>query len=381
MLPPLGLLLMGQSPAFGDWVYRALTFLVISCPCALVISIPLSFFGGIGGASSRGILIKGSNYLEAMAGAGIAVFDKTGTLTEGRFSVTDVNPASGFDRDTLLETAALAEQYSTHPISRSLCAACPVPPDPARVADVTEQGGHGVTALVDGKKAAVGNARLLESLHIALPGSTPAGTVVYVAIEGVYAGCIHLEDKIKAGVPAAIRALKKAGVRKTVMLTGDSEQIARHVADQIGMDEVHAQLLPADKVDKVEALLTEKRKNEKLVFVGDGVNDAPVLSRADIGVAMGALGSDAAIEAADIVLMDDDPAKLSLAIAIARRTTGIVYQNIVGALLVKAICLVLGATGHANMWLAIFADVGIMVLAVLNATRALYTKDLEKKLR
>ena len=381
VLPPAVLLLMGRSPAFGDWIYRALTFLVISCPCALVISIPLSFFGGIGGASSRGILIKGSNYLEAMASAGVAVFDKTGTLTEGKFSVTDVTPAAGFAAETLLETAALAEQYSTHPISRSLCAACTTQPDPARVCDVTEQGGHGVTAVVDGKAAAVGNARLLESLHIAMPENGPEGTVVYVAIDGVYAGCIHLEDKIKPGVPAAIRALKKAGVRKTVMLTGDSEKTARAVAGQIGLDEVHAQLLPADKVDQVEALLAEKRKNEKLVFVGDGVNDAPVLSRADIGVAMGALGSDAAIEAADIVLMDDDPAKLSLAIAIARRTTSIVYQNIVGALLVKAVCLVLGAIGYANMWLAIFADVGIMVLAVLNATRALYTKDLENKLR
>lgn len=382
VVPPLVLLAMGRPAAFGVWIYRALTFLVVSCPCALVISIPLSFFGGIGGASSRGILIKGSNYLEALAKTRVVVFDKTGTLTEGKFSVAQVNPAEGFTRETLLETAALAEQFSTHPISRSLCEASPVPLTAERVSQVTEQGGHGITALVDGKAVAVGNARLLDSLHIDRPAEkAPVGTVVYVAVDGRYAGCISIADQVKPHAAQAIRGLKQAGVRKTVMLTGDSENAARAVADQLGLDEVHAQLLPNDKVEQVEALLHAKNKGENLAFVGDGINDAPVLSRADIGVAMGALGSDAAIEAADIVLMDDDPAKLSLAMAISRRTTRIVYQNIVGALLVKGACLVLTAFGYANMWLAIFADVGIMVLAVLNATRALYTKDLEKKLR
>ncbi len=382
IVPPLVLAIMGRDPAVGSWVYRALSFLVVSCPCALVISIPLSFFGGIGGASARGILIKGSNYLEALAHAGVVVFDKTGTLTEGKFSVSQVHPAEGFTEANLLETAALAEQYSNHPISRSLCAACPAKLDLSRVAEVKEQGGHGVTALVDGKSVAVGNARLMASENIQLPESRqPIGTVVYVAIDGVYAGCISIKDMIKPHAEQAIRSLKKAGVHKTVMLTGDSEAAAKEVANHLGLDEVCAQLMPGDKVDRVEALLAEKRKDENLVFVGDGVNDAPVLSRADIGVAMGALGSDAAIEAADIVLMDDDPAKLSLAMAISRRTTRIVYQNIVLSLLVKVLCLVLIALGYANMWVAIFADVGIMVLAVLNATRALYTKDLEKKLR
>ena len=381
ILPPLVLAVMGRDPAVGSWVYRALSFLVVSCPCALVISIPLSFFGGIGGASARGILIKGSNYLEALAHTGVVVFDKTGTLTEGKFSVSQVNPAEGFTEAALLETAALAEQYSNHPISRSLCAACPAELDLSRVAEVKEQGGHGVTALVDGKHVAVGNARLMASENIQLPTTEkPIGTVVYVAVDGVYAGCIQISDMVKPHAEQAIRSLKKAGVHKTVMLTGDSEAAAHEVAGRLGLDEVCAQLLPGDKVDRVEALLAQKRKGENLVFVGDGVNDAPVLSRADIGVAMGALGSDAAIEAADIVLMDDDPAKLSLAMAISRRTTRIVYQNIFLALLVKAACLVLVALGKANMWVAIFADVGIMVLAVLNATRALYTKDLEKKL-
>ncbi len=382
IVPPLVLALMGSDPDIGSWVYRALSFLVVSCPCALVISIPLSFFGGIGGASARGILIKGSNYLEALAHAGVVVFDKTGTLTEGKFSVSQVHPADGITEAELLETAALAEQYSNHPISRSLCAACPAELDLSRVAEVKEQGGHGVTALVDGKPVAVGNARLMESENVQLPtNEKPIGTVVYVAVDGVYAGCIYIKDMIKPHAEQAIRSLKKAGVHKTVMLTGDSEATAKEVANHLGLDEVCAQLMPGDKVDRVEALLAEKRKDENLVFVGDGVNDAPVLSRADIGVAMGALGSDAAIEAADIVLMDDDPAKLSLAMAISRRTTRIVYQNIVFSLLVKVLCLVLIALGHANMWVAIFADVGIMVLAVLNATRALYTKDLEKKLR
>lgn len=382
IVPPLVLAFMGSDPAIGSWVYRALSFLVVSCPCALVISIPLSFFGGIGGASARGILIKGSNYLEALAHTGVVVFDKTGTLTEGKFSVSQVHPAEGFTEAELLETAALAEQYSNHPISRSLCAACPAELELSRVAEVKEQGGHGVTALVDGKPVAVGNARLMESENIQLPtNDKPIGTVVYVAVNGEYAGCISIQDKIKPHAEQAIRSLKKAGVHKTVMLTGDSEATAKEVANHLGLDEVCAQLMPGDKVDRVEALLAEKHKDENLVFVGDGVNDAPVLSRADIGVAMGALGSDAAIEAADIVLMDDDPAKLSLAMAISRRTTRIVYQNIVFSLLVKVLCLVLIALGHANMWVAIFADVGIMVLAVLNATRALYTKDLEKKLR
>lgn len=381
ILPPLVLAVMGRDPAVGSWVYRALSFLVVSCPCALVISIPLSFFGGIGGASARGILIKGSNYLEALAHTGVVVFDKTGTLTEGKFSVSQVNPAEGFTEAALLETAALAEQYSNHPISRSLCAACPAELDLSRAAEVKEQGGHGVTALVDGKHVAVGNARLMASENIQLPTTEkPIGTVVYVAVDGVYAGCIQISDMVKPHAEQAIRSLKKAGVHKTVMLTGDSEAAAHEVAGRLGLDEVCAQLLPGDKVDRVEALLAQKRKGENLVFVGDGVNDAPVLSRADIGVAMGALGSDAAIEAADIVLMDDDPAKLSLAMAISRRTTRIVYQNIFFALLVKAACLVLVALGKANMWVAIFSDVGIMVLAVLNATRALYTKDLEKKL-
>lgn len=381
VVPPLVLLGMGRPADFGVWIYRALTFLVVSCPCALVISIPLSFFGGIGGASSRGILIKGSNYLEALAKTRVVVFDKTGTLTEGKFSVAQVTPAAGFTREKLLETAALAEQFSTHPISRSLCEASPVPLTEERVSQVTEQGGHGITALLDGKSVAVGNARLLDSLQIDRPQEeAPAGTVVYVAVEGQYAGCIVIADQVKPHAAQAIRGLKQAGVEKTVMLTGDSEPAARAVAEQLGLDEVHAQLLPGDKVAQVEALLNAKGKGENLAFVGDGINDAPVLSRADIGVAMGALGSDAAIEAADIVLMDDDPAKLSLAMAISRRTTRIVYQNIIGALLVKAACLVLTAFGYANMWLAIFADVGIMILAVLNATRALRTKDLEKKL-
>ncbi len=378
VVPPIVLWVMGQPANVADWLYRALTFLVISCPCALVISIPLSFFGGIGGASNRGILIKGSNYLEALARTRVVVFDKTGTLTEGRFTVSELHPMEGISQEKLLETAALAEQYSNHPISQSLRAACPAKLEQARVEQVTEQGGHGVTAVVDGKQVAVGNARLMESVGVAIPVQvTAAGTVVHVAVEGVYAGYVVISDTIKPNAEKAIRGLKAAGIRKTVMLTGDSEAVAKQVAQTLHLDQVYAQLMPGDKVTRVEALLAEKAKNENLAFVGDGVNDAPVLSRADIGVAMGALGSDAAIEAADIVLMDDDPAKLSLAMAISRRTLRIVHQNIVLALAVKAACLVLVALGFANMWVGIFADVGVMVLAVLNATRALYTRDLQ----
>lgn len=378
VVPPIVLWVMGQPANVADWLYRALTFLVISCPCALVISIPLSFFGGIGGASNRGILIKGSNYLEALARTRVVVFDKTGTLTEGRFTVSELHPMEGISQEKLLETAALAEQYSNHPISQSLRAACPAKLEQARVEQVTEQGGHGVTAVVDGKQVAVGNARLMESVGVAIPVQvTAVGTVVHVAVEGVYAGYVVISDTIKPNAEKAIRRLKAAGIRKTVMLTGDSEAVAKQVAQTLHLDQVYAQLMPGDKVTRVEALLAEKAKNENLAFVGDGVNDAPVLSRADIGVAMGALGSDAAIEAADIVLMDDDPAKLSLAMAISRRTLRIVHQNIVLALAVKAACLVLVALGFANMWVGIFADVGVMVLAVLNATRALYTRDLQ----
>lgn len=378
IVPPIVLAVMGQPAHVADWLYRALTFLVISCPCALVISIPLSFFGGIGGASNRGILVKGSNYLEALAHTRIVVFDKTGTLTEGRFTVSELHPAEGISQENLLETAALAEQYSNHPISQSLRVACSAQLDKARVAQVQEHGGHGVTAVVDGKAVAVGNARLMESIGVVVPAKVNAvGTMVHVAIEGCYAGCIVICDTIKPHAEKAIAGLKAAGVRQTVMLTGDSEAVAKQVAQTLHLDQVYAQLMPEDKVTRVEALLAEKSQKETLAFVGDGVNDAPVLSRADIGVAMGALGSDAAIEAADIVLMDDDPAKLSLAIKISRRTLRIVHQNIVLALGIKAACLVLVALGFANMWVGIFADVGVMMMAVLNATRALYTKDLQ----
>jgi Cd2+/Zn2+-exporting ATPase len=381
IVPPLVLLAMGQAADFGNWVYRALTFLVISCPCALVISIPLSFFGGIGGASACGILIKGSNYLEALSKTGVVVFDKTGTLTKGEFAVSAVCPEAGFTRETLIETAALAESYSKHPISLSLKAAYGNPAEAARVTDVEELGGHGVTAKVDGHSVAAGNARLMEKLGLPAKGCEVAvGTIVHLAIDGKYAGHIVISDTVKPHAKAAIHALKGAGVRTAVMLTGDAEPVAKAVAGQLGLDEYHAGLLPADKVEKVESLLAEKGERETLAFVGDGVNDAPVLSRADIGVAMGALGSDAAIEAADVVLMDDDPAKLALAMRISRRTLRIVYENIVFALGVKAACLILGALGLAGMWAAIFADVGVMVLAVLNATRALYTKDLKKML-
>ena len=378
-LPPIVLLLMGQPARFGDWIYRALTFLVISCPCALVISIPLSFFGGIGGASACGILVKGSTYLEELARTGIVVFDKTGTLTQGTFKVTGIHPANGITDEQLVEAAALAESWSKHPISLSIKAAYGKEIDSARVTDVEELGGHGVTAKVDGKPVAAGNARLMERLGLSAPAVSETGTVVHVAIDGRYAGYLLIADVVKPHSAEAIRALKAAGVRKTVMLTGDAEPVAKAVSAQLGLDEYHAGLLPGDKVDQIETLIAAKKSKENLAFVGDGINDAPVLSRADVGIAMGALGSDAAIEAADVVLMDDDPAKIALAMRIARRTLRIVYENIVFALAVKFACLLLGAIGMASMWTAIFADVGVMVIAVLNATRALYTKDLVRK--
>ena len=378
-VPPIVLLLMGQPARFGDWVYRALTFLVISCPCALVISIPLSFFGGIGGASACGILVKGSTYLEELARTGIVVFDKTGTLTQGTFKVVGIHPENGVTGDALVEAAALAESWSKHPISLSIKNAYGKDIDPSRVTDVQELGGHGVTARVDGKTVAAGNARLMAKLGLTVPEITEPGTIVHVAMEGRYAGYLLIADVVKPHSAAAIKDLKQAGVRKTVMLTGDAEPVAKAVSAELGLDEYHAGLLPGDKVDQIETLLAAKQPKENLAFVGDGINDAPVLSRADVGIAMGALGSDAAIEAADVVLMDDDPAKIALAMRIARRTLRIVYQNIVFALAIKFACLVLGALGLASMWTAIFADVGVMVLAVLNATRALYTKDLAKK--
>ena len=370
VLPPVVRLIMGNAPMWGDWITRALTFLVISCPCALVISIPLSFFGGIGGASAKGILVKGSNYLEALAKTGCVVFDKTGTLTKGVFQVLETAP-EGMDAQTLLGWAAQAECYSKHPISQSLKSAWGGQVDTDRVTDVEELGGFGLTGRVDGHAVAVGSRRLMEKLGIQPIEPQRAGTVVYVAVDGVYAGWILLGDVVKEHAAQAIRGLKAEGVEKTVMLTGDADAAARQVASQLGVDEVHSQLLPADKVRQVERLLKERREGRLLAFVGDGINDAPVLARADIGIAMGALGSDAAIEAADVVLMDDDPAKIALAMRISRRTLRIVYENIVFALAVKAVCLVLGAIGIANMWLAIGADVGVMVLAVLNATRAL----------
>ena len=378
-VPPIVLLLMGQPARFGDWVYRALTFLVISCPCALVISIPLSFFGGIGGASACGILVKGSTYLEELARTGIVVFDKTGTLTQGTFKVVGIHPENGVTGDALVEAAALAESWSKHPISLSIRNAYGKDIDPNRVTDVQELSGHGVTAKVDGKEVAAGNARLMAKLGLTVSEITEPGTIVHVAMEGRYAGYLLIADVVKPHSAAAIKGLKQAGVRKTVMLTGDAEPVAKAVSVELGLDEYHAGLLPGDKVDQIETLLAAKQPKENLAFVGDGINDAPVLSRADVGIAMGALGSDAAIEAADVVLMDDDPAKIALAMRIARRTLRIVYQNIVFALAIKFACLVLGALGLASMWTAIFADVGVMVLAVLNATRALYTKDLAKK--
>lgn len=375
VIPPVFRLLTGSPAAWSSWIFRALTFLVISCPCALVISIPLSFFGGIGGASRMGILVKGSNYLEALAKTKTIVFDKTGTLTQGVFEVSSLHPA-GCTEAQLLETAALAECYSSHPISQSLRKAYGKPVDQSRVSEVNEVGGHGLTALVDGRRIAAGNARLMDKLGIACDAPAAPGTVVHIAIDGRYAGYVLISDQLKPHAKAALQALKANGIKKTVMLTGDSASVAQSVAAQLGLDEVHAELLPGDKVERVEQLLAQNAKGELLAFVGDGINDAPVLSRADIGIAMGALGSDAAIEAADIVLMDDDPARIATAIKISRRTLGIVYQNIVFALAIKAACLVLGALGIANMWVAIFADVGVMVIAVLNAVRALSTKGL-----
>lgn len=377
VLPPLINMLIWRQPGdWGTWVFRALTFLVISCPCALVISVPLSFFGGIGGASARGILVKGSSYLEILSKVKYMVFDKTGTLTKGVFQVTQIVPAEPGREEAVSYYAACAECYSNHPISRSLKEAYGKELPNQLVTEVKEIGGHGVTARVEGVEVAVGNQKLMKQAGIAVPETDAVGTIVYVAVEGNYIGYILINDVIKEHAQEAIAGLKEAGVHKTIMLTGDGHRVASAVAEQLGLDEVYSELLPADKVDKVEALLAAKNEKEKLAFVGDGINDAPVLSRADIGIAMGALGSDAAIEAADIVLMDDDPAKIALAMKISRKTLRIVYQNIVFALVIKAICLLLSPFGLINMWIAIFADVGVMVLAVLNATRALRTKGL-----
>ena len=376
ILPPLvRLLFLGMTPEWGDWVMRALTFLVISCPCALVISIPLSFFAGIGGASNAGVLVKGSNYLETLSETKYVVFDKTGTMTQGVFEVSGVHHSS-MDTEKLLEYAALAECHSSHPISKSLKKAYGKPLDPGRVTDVEEISGNGVTAKVDGVRVAAGNSKLMEKLGVDCMECHSVGTVVHMAVNGKYAGHILISDQIKPHAKEAIAALKKCGVKKTIMLTGDRREAARQVAEELGIDEVHSELLPGDKVAQVEKLLDEKGEKEKLAFVGDGINDAPVLSRADIGIAMGALGSDAAIEAADIVLMDDDPLKISKAIRISRKCLRIVYENIYFAIGVKVLCLILGALGIANMWAAIFADVGVMIIAVLNAIRALNVKKL-----
>lgn len=380
VLPPLVNLIMGNPAEWSKWLIRALTTLVISCPCALVISIPLSFFGGIGGASSRGILIKGSNYLEILSKTKYIVCDKTGTLTKGVFEVTDVKTANSYKKDELLKLAAYAESYSTHPISKSIRNAYGNDIDTGIVSDIEEISGHGISADVEGRKVLAGNIKLMKQFNIDV-SSTAAevdsaiGTLVYVAVDGTYAGCIIISDVVKPTSAQAVRSLKKAGVSKVVMLTGDAKNVADAVGGELGIDVVKSELLPADKVEEVEKLLSNKDKNEVLAFVGDGINDAPVLSRADIGIAMGALGSDAAIEAADIVLMDDDPAKIATAMNISRKTLRIVHQNIVFALAVKFVCLFLGAIGIANMWIAIFADVGVMVLAVLNATRCLVYKD------
>ena len=371
IIPPIVLTIMGQPARVGDWIFRALTFLVISCPCALVISIPLSFFGGIGCASKNGILVKGSNYLETLSDVKYFVFDKTGTLTKGVFEVTDVVPTECFDKDSLLEYAAYAESASTHPISISLKKAYNQKIDNTLVENIQEIAGHGVEADYNGHHILAGNAKLMKLKGIDYSAYTKAGTLVYVAVDDKYAGCIVISDIIKDHAKEAISGLKTLGAKETVMLTGDSASTADLVANTIGIDTVHSELLPADKVEEVEKLLNKKSDKEKLAFVGDGINDAPVLSRADIGIAMGGLGSDAAIEAADVVLMDDDPLKISLAMKISTKTLRIVKQNIVFALAVKFICLVLGALGIANMWLAIFADVGVMILAVMNATRAL----------
>ena len=373
--PPLVRLILGFSAEWGDWIYRALTFLVISCPCALVISIPLGFFAGIGGASNAGVLVKGSNYLETLAQTKYVVFDKTGTLTKGVFEVSGVHH-NEMEEKKLLEYAALAESFSSHPISRSLREAYGKPIDQSRVSDVEEISGNGVLAKVDGVSVAAGNDKLMRRLNIQFQECHHVGTVVHLAINGAYAGHILISDVVKPTSAQAIHDLKKTGIRKTVMLTGDSDKVARQVADSLGVDQVFSELLPGDKVEKVEELLGSKGPKEKLAFVGDGINDAPVLSRADIGIAMGALGSDAAIEAADIVLMDDDPMKIVKAIRIARKCIRIVYENIYFAIGIKVICLILGALGIANMWFAIFADVGVMVIAVLNAIRALFVKRL-----
>ena len=370
IVPPVVSIFMQMAPNWGDWLYRALSFLVTSCPCALVISIPLSFFGGIGGASKDGILIKGSNYIETLASAKYMVFDKTGTVTQGVFEVTKVTP-NQISEEELLEYAALAENYSAHPISKSLKNAYGKQLDVSVVSDVQEISGNGVIANVKGKNVAVGNTKLMNRLNVPYAKADSIGTLVYVAVDGAFAGSIVISDKIKPNAKTAMEELKKAGIKKLVMLTGDAKNVAEHVAAELGIDEVHSELLPADKVAKVEAMLAEKGEKEKLVFVGDGVNDAPVLSRADVGIAMGAIGSDAAIEAADIVLMDDDPAKIAKAIKHSKKCMRIVYQNIYFAIGVKVLCLLFVAVGLANMWLAIFADVGVMVIAVINATRTL----------
>ena len=376
VLPPLvRMLAMGLDPSFGDWIYRALTFLVISCPCALVISIPLSFFAGLGGASHEGVLVKGSNYLETLAGVKCVVFDKTGTMTQGVFEVIGVHH-SKLEEQKLLEYAAHAECHSTHPISKSLCKAYQGKIDQSRVTDVQEIGGNGIIAVVDGKKIAVGNSKLMRKIGVACQECHKVGTVVHVAVDGEYSGHILIADVLKPNAKKAIEALHRAGIAHTVMLTGDDSRVAAQIAEKLRISEVHSELLPGDKVTQVEALLAKQPAKSKLAFVGDGINDAPVLSRADIGIAMGALGSDAAIEAADVVLMDDDPLKISKAIRIARKCIRIVYENIYFAIGIKLLCLLLGAIGIANMWFAIFADVGVMVLAVLNAIRALFVKKL-----
>lgn len=375
LIPPVVSLIIGKDAMWLTWIYRALTFLVISCPCALVISIPLSFFAGIGGASKEGVLVKGSNYLETLSKTKIVVFDKTGTMTKGNFEVTEIAPV-GVENNELLKLAAYAESYSSHPISKSIKSAYGEEIDNAKISDVNEISGNGVLAVVDGKKVAAGNSKLLDKLGVEYTACSKVGTVVYVAVDGKYCGYILISDALKPTSVSAVKAMKDCGVRKTVMLTGDSKKVADAVAKELGADEVYSELLPADKVSQVERLLADKGEKEKLAFVGDGINDAPVLSRADIGIAMGALGSDAAIEAADIVLMDDDPMKISKAIKISSKCLRIVNENIYFALGVKALCLILGAVGIANMWVAIFADVGVMVLAVLNAIRALSVKKL-----
>lgn len=375
LLPPVVSLIIGKDAMWLTWIYRALTFLVISCPCALVISIPLSFFAGIGGASKEGVLVKGSNYLETLSKTKIVVFDKTGTMTKGNFEVTEIAPV-GVENNELLRLAAYAESYSSHPISKSIKSAYGEEIDNAKISDVNEISGNGVLAVVDGKKVAAGNSKLMDKLGVEYTVCSKVGTVVYVAVDGKYCGYILISDALKPTSVSAVKAMKDCGVRKTVMLTGDSKKVADAVAKELGADEVYSELLPADKVSQVERLLADKGEKEKLAFVGDGINDAPVLSRADIGIAMGALGSDAAIEAADIVLMDDDPMKISKAIKISSKCLRIVNENIYFALGVKALCLILGAVGIANMWVAIFADVGVMVLAVLNAIRALSVKKL-----